>query len=73
MNQTLTGDFVVIARFKGTDGGADSGPDGVLFRYCNHTCFLPVGEQVKLGKSEVCVCVCAWYRRWDRWSVVGSG
>lgn len=43
----------MIARFKGTDGGAETGPEGVLFRYCNHTCFLPVGEQVKLKKSEV--------------------
>lgn len=53
MNQTLTGDFVLIARFKGTDGGAETGPEGVLFRYCNHTCFLPEGGQVVLRSSEV--------------------
>ncbi|CAM9885253.1 unnamed protein product, partial [Hapterophycus canaliculatus] len=53
VNQPLTGDFVVIARFKGTDGGAETGPEGVLFRYCNHTCFLPAGAQVSLGKSQV--------------------
>lgn len=54
VNKPLTGDFVVIARFKGTDGGAETGPEGVLFRYCNHTCFLPAGAQVTLGKSQVC-------------------
>ncbi|CBN77967.1 conserved unknown protein [Ectocarpus siliculosus] len=53
VNKPLTGDFVVIARFKGTDGAAETGPEGVLFRYCNHTCFLPQGEQVVLRKSEV--------------------
>lgn len=53
VNKPLTGDFVVIARFKGTDGAAETGPEGVLFRYCNHTCFLSQGEQVVLRKSEV--------------------
>ncbi|CAM9203251.1 unnamed protein product, partial [Ascophyllum nodosum] len=49
----LSGDFVVIARFKGKSGVVASGPEGVLFRYCNHTCFLPVGDQVDLSKSKV--------------------
>lgn len=57
INQVLAGDFVVIARFKGTDGGAQTGPDGVLFRYCNHTCFLPAG-QVMLRKRQVRICWC---------------
>ncbi|CAM9399415.1 unnamed protein product, partial [Laminaria digitata] len=52
INQVLAGDFVVIARFKGTEGAAETGPDGVLFRYCNHTCFLPAG-QVMLRKRQV--------------------
>ena len=52
INQVLAGDFVVIARFKGTDGGVETGPNGVLFRYCNHTCFLPPG-QVMLRKRQV--------------------
>lgn len=53
INRALSGDFVVIARFRGTDGGAELGPEGVLFRYANHTCFLPEGDQVSLRKSEV--------------------
>ena len=53
VNCALSGDFVVIARFKGKSGVVASGPEGVLFRYCNHTCFLPVGDQVDLSKSKV--------------------
>ena len=63
INQVLAGDFVVIARFKGTDGGAETGPDGVLFRYCNHTCFLPAG-QVMLRKRQVRICWC-WCGCWS--------
>lgn len=50
---SLSGDFVVIVRFKGRNGEAATGPEGVLFRYCNHTCFLPAGDQVNLSKSKV--------------------
>lgn len=53
VNVALSGDFVVIVRFSGADRGAETGPEGVLFRYCNHTCFLPEGDQVVLVKSQV--------------------
>lgn len=57
----------MIARFGGTDGAAETGPDGVLFRYCNHTCFLPEGDQVILTKSEVrCVMWRVRALRFDR-------
>lgn len=55
INRALSGDFVVIARFGGAAGGADGGPDGVLFRYVNHTCFLHERETLVLHKSQV------WY------------
>lgn len=58
VNKPLTGDFVVIGRFKGTGGeaegsGGGAGAHGVLFRYVNHTCFLPDGDQVSLRKNQV--------------------
>lgn len=53
INRPLSGDFVVIARFRRHGAAAAAGTEGVLFRYVNHTCFLPVGDQVSLSKHEV--------------------
>lgn len=57
INRPLTGDFVVIGRFRDAGGGGGGGSGaragGVLFRYVNHTCFLPQGDQVSLRKSQV--------------------
>lgn len=53
INRPLSGDFVVITRFRRTGAAAAAGTEGVLFRYVNHTCFLPGGDQVSLSKHEV--------------------